>query len=168
MTFVDHDFHKANRQAIAPYFSKAKINARQDIIHHNLEKLTRRIAPLDGKTFNLGAAISAFTRDVASTFVIGKSTNQLELEDFGVDISSHSQGAGQFWRITKHIRWFGPTFQRLPPGLMMMMVRDEKMRSFFQYLKVLCPSFFPQHSMHFNTRLTKPEISKRKAIPAKS
>ncbi|KAK4213379.1 cytochrome P450 [Rhypophila decipiens] len=130
----DHDYHKAHRQPMAPYFAKAKIYARESIIHDNLVKLVQRISQLQGKTFNLGAAMSAFTRDVVSTFVIGKTNNQLDAEDFGVEISILGQGAGQFWRITKHIRWFGPTLRSIPPSLMML-VGNDSIRSFLGFLK---------------------------------
>lgn len=134
----DHDAHKARRHAIAPFFSQAKVAARQHLIRRNVEKLAARISSLSGSgtTFNLGAAISAFTRDVANEFIIGKEYNELDLEDFGVGLSIASQGAGVFWRTTKFIRWFGPSIRAIPIDWAMKMA-DEGTKSFLRYLQVL-------------------------------
>ncbi|EFY97821.2 Cytochrome P450 CYP5336A1 [Metarhizium robertsii ARSEF 23] len=104
----DHHVHKARRRAIAPFFSKANVLDRQALLHRNVGKLCRRLSDLSGTAVNLGAAISAFTRDNANEYIIGKAYNELDLEDFGIGLSIASQGAGMFWRATKHIRWFGP------------------------------------------------------------
>ena len=135
LTFIDHDAHKARRRAIAPFFSKPNVIARQDLLHRNIEKLCQRISKLTKTTFNLGAAISAFTRDNANEFIIGKSYNELDLEDFGIGLSISSQGAGVFWRTTKHIRWFGPALRAMPIDWAMK-AADEGTKSFLRYLQV--------------------------------
>lgn len=104
-----------------------------------MDKLTKRIATLAGTTFNLGAAISAFTRDVVNEFVIAKAYNELDLDDFGIGLSIASQGAGVFWRTTKHIRWFGPTIRAIPINWAMQ-AADEGTKSFLHFLQVSCYS----------------------------
>ncbi|KAK4233754.1 hypothetical protein C8A03DRAFT_47769 [Achaetomium macrosporum] len=131
---VDHDAHKARRAAIAPLFSKAKIAARQDVIHKNVDRLCRRISNFAGMTFNLGAAMSAFTRDIANEFIIGKEYNELDQEDFNVALSITSTGAGAFWRTTKFIRWFGPALRSIPAEWAMK-TADEGTKSFLRYLQ---------------------------------
>ncbi|KAI1769820.1 hypothetical protein F4818DRAFT_456530 [Hypoxylon cercidicola] len=111
---VDHDAHKTRRRAIAPFFSKANVTVRQDILRRNVDKLCRRISKLARITFNLGAAISAFTRDNAYEFIVGKAYNELDLEDFGIRSSTAFQGTGAFWREAKFIRWFGPALRAMP------------------------------------------------------
>ncbi|KAF2269980.1 cytochrome P450 [Lojkania enalia] len=130
----DHDAHKARRRAIAPFFSKTNVIARQYLLRKNIDKLCQRISKLAGSTFNLGAAISAFTRDNANEFIVGKAYNELDLEDFGVGLSISSQGAGVFWRTTKHIRWFGPAMRAMPIDWAMKMA-DEGTKSFLRYLQ---------------------------------
>lgn len=56
---------------------------------------------LTGRNFNLGAAISAFTRDSANEFVLGRQYDELGDKKFGINLSVVSQGAGTFWRTTK-------------------------------------------------------------------
>ncbi|KAF1950750.1 cytochrome P450 [Byssothecium circinans] len=130
----DHDAHKARRRAIAPFFSKPSVVAREHLLRTNVNKLSQRISKLRGTTFNLGAAISAFTRDNANEFIVGKAYNELDLEDFGYGLSIASQGAGVFWRTTKHIRWFGPTMRAIPIGWAMKLA-DEGTKSFLRYLE---------------------------------
>ncbi|KAI0199413.1 cytochrome P450 [Astrocystis sublimbata] len=131
----NHDAHRAHRRAIAPLFSKTAVVSRLDIVSRNVDKLSKRLSliPRD-TTLDLGAAISAFTRDIANEFIIGKAYNELDLEDFGVGLSIASSGAGPFWRITKHVRWFGPAMKALPVPWAMK-VADEGMKSFFRYLQ---------------------------------
>jgi hypothetical protein len=97
--------------------------------------LCQRIFKLAGTTFNLGAAISAYTRDNANEFIIGKPYNELDLEDWGIGLSIASQGAGTFWRTTKFVRWFGPSMRAMPIEWAMK-VADEGTKSFLRYLQV--------------------------------
>ncbi|EGD95987.1 hypothetical protein TESG_03448 [Trichophyton tonsurans CBS 112818] len=130
----DHHAHKARRRAIASFFSKANIIARQDLLQKNIKKLSPRIASLEGTTFNLGAAVSAFARDNANELIVGKDYNELSLEDFGIELSLASQGAGVFWRTTKHLRWFGPSMRAMPNEWAKKMA-DEHTQSFLRYLQ---------------------------------
>lgn len=133
--FLDHDLHKNHRRAIAPFFAKPKVIARQELLRKNVEKLSLRIEKLAGNTFNLGAAISAFTRDTINEFVVGKSYNELDIEDFNVALSVASQGAGVFWRTTKHVRWFGPMMRAMPIDWAMKMA-DDGTKAFLRYVQV--------------------------------
>ncbi|KAH6845701.1 cytochrome P450 [Chaetomium sp. MPI-CAGE-AT-0009] len=132
----DHDAHKAHRAAIAPLFSKAKVASRQDLIRKNVDKLCKRIDGLaaNGTTLNIGAAVSAFTRDIANEYITGKEYNELDREDWGIGLSISSQGAGVFWRTTKHIRWFGPTLRSIPIDWVMK-TADEGTQQFLRYLQ---------------------------------
>lgn len=108
--------------------------ARQDILRRNVAKLCQRISNLSGTTFNLGAAISAFARDSANEFIVGKEYNELDLEDFGIGLSIASQGAGVFWRTTKFIRWFGPALRAMPIDWAMK-AADEGTKSFLRFIQ---------------------------------
>ena len=135
--FIDHDAHKNRRHAIASFFSKRNVLARQEVLHRNIDKLCGCISKLVGTSFNLGAAISAFARDTANEFIVGKAYNELDLDDFGIGLSLASQGAGVFWRTTKHVRWFGPAIRALPIDWVMK-ISDEGTKSFLRYLQVSC------------------------------
>ncbi|KAK8043849.1 cytochrome p450 domain-containing protein [Apiospora phragmitis] len=129
-----HDAHKIRRRAIAPFFSKPNALARQEMLCRNVEKLCRRISDLDGTTFNLGAAISAFTRDNANGFILGKAYDELDLDDFGIGLSIASHGAGFMWHTTKHLRWFGPKLKAMPVSWIMKSA-DEGMKAFIRFMQ---------------------------------
>jgi cytochrome P450 len=65
---------------------------------------------------------------------VGKEYNELDLDDFGYGLSIASQGAGMFWRTTKHIRWFGPAIKAMPIDWAMK-AADESTKSFLRYLQ---------------------------------
>ena len=134
---VENDLHRRRRAPMNPFFSKATVASRQHIIRANLNKLCARIAKYDEeeKSLNLGTAISAFTGDVATEYVVGKSYDNLEREDFGRDMTNVLQSSGAIWRLTKNVRWLGPVMKALPLGFMEV-VGDEGMRAFMAFLKV--------------------------------
>lgn len=133
--FIGHDAHKAHRRGIAPFFSKQNVTVRQDLLRRNIEKLCTRLSKVRGTNVNLGAAISALTRDIANEYVLDKTYNELDLDDFGVGLSVASSGGGTFWRITKFVRWFGPTLRAMPVEWISM-IADDGTKSFLQRLKV--------------------------------
>ncbi|KAH8897428.1 trichodiene oxygenase [Thozetella sp. PMI_491] len=133
---VDHDVHRARRQSLNPFFSKSKVYGKQRIIRENVRKLCYRLAKFadSGETVNIGAAISALTRDVSTTFILGLNYNSLDRKDFDVGMTNVFKGSGGIWRLTKHVPWFGPTMKRIPVEWIMK-TADEDMKSFFLYLQ---------------------------------
>jgi cytochrome P450 len=85
---VDHEAHKRRRAPLNPFFSKASVASRQDMIHGFANKLCDRIAQFEGSTVNITAAVSAFTRDVAMQFVLSKDYRNLDNQDFGVEMTN--------------------------------------------------------------------------------
>lgn len=109
--------------------------ARQEPIHRHVQKLCDRIASFSATTFDLGAALSAVTRDVSSDFILNKTYGALDKEDFHVAVTNMFQRGGGIWRITKHVPWFGPAMLSIPVSLMTYLV-DEGTKAFFQYIEV--------------------------------
>lgn len=111
------------------------MTSRQDIIHRNVEKLCSRISQFAGNTINLGAALSAIARDIACEFVIDKKYDNLGEDDFNFGMTNMLQRGGFIWRVTKHVRWFGPFFKSFARNLMMK-VTDGSTKAFLEYLQV--------------------------------
>lgn len=133
---VDHDMHRARRVPLNLYFSKAQVFQKQALINRVVEKFCDRILALSGMgIFDLGAAISAFTRDVSTEFILCKTYNCLEKEDFDIGRTNIFQRAGRMRRITKHAPWFGPFMKSLPLNWVMK-ISDEGTKLLFQYLEV--------------------------------
>ena len=87
------------------------------------------------ETLNLGVAISAFTADVATEYILGKSCNNLDRQDFNVNMTNVLQSNDTIWRVTRHVRWLGPTMKSLPISLVEKM-GDDGIKMFFAFLKV--------------------------------
>jgi hypothetical protein len=108
------------------------------MIRRHLDKLCSRLSQFaeTGETLDFGAATTAFARDVANEFILGKSYNSLDHKDFEVAMLEASQGAGQIWRITKFVRWFAPTLRAVPIPLVMKIASGE-MKIFFRHIEVV-------------------------------
>ncbi|KAJ8122574.1 hypothetical protein ONZ43_g1262 [Nemania bipapillata] len=83
---------------------------------------------------NLGAAISALARDVAFEYILGRSHNSLDSEDFDVAVLHAAEGAGPLWRITKHVGYVFPIVNTLPVDWMIK-ISDDSMKTFFAHMK---------------------------------
>lgn len=138
---ADLDLHRARRQPLGPYFSKAKVAARQDLIQRHLEKLRGRVARYAGEgektttTFDLGAAVTALARDVANEYILGKSYGSLTREDFDVAFTAMNAGRGaRMWRVNKQVPWILPALRCVLMDWIVGMA-DEKTRVFFRLLQ---------------------------------
>lgn len=132
-----HDLHKARRQPLNQFFSKARVSSRQDMIHWHMGKLCNRISIFaeSQETFNFGAAITAFARDVAFDFILGKSYKSLDKDDFDEAMVTATSGSGQVWRVSKHLRFIGPMLKSIPIDLIIK-YGDHGTKLFFRFLKV--------------------------------
>lgn len=134
---VDHDLHKRRRAPLNPFFSKVNVASRQHIVQRLAGTLCRRLyeASRAGAAVNLSTAVSAFTRDVATEFILGKNHDNLGSEDFGADMTNVLQSSGAIWRTTKHVRFLGPLMKALPVDWIEK-TGDAGTKAFFGFLKV--------------------------------
>ncbi|KAF2280231.1 cytochrome P450 [Westerdykella ornata] len=133
---ADHELHKRRRAAVSPFFSRAQVSKRQHIIKAAVDKLCARISEYadSGFAMNLGTAISALTGDVATVYIVGKSYNNLDRQDFNMAMTNVLRSSGAIWRVTKHIRWLGPTLKALPMSFIEK-CGDDGARAFLAFLK---------------------------------
>ncbi|KAK8076200.1 cytochrome P450 [Apiospora phragmitis] len=101
---VPHELHRARRQPLNHFFSKARVASQQNVIDRSLVIFCDRISKfaVAGKAVALGAAISALTRDIACEFLLDKTYAHLKREDFHVNVTNMLQSGGVVWRVTKH------------------------------------------------------------------
>jgi hypothetical protein len=113
---IDHELHKRRRAPKNTFFSKATVSNRQQIIQNRLSDLCDRIQEYDGssRALSIETTISAFAGDVATEYIIGKSYDNLGRQDFNANMTNVLQSSGAIWRITKHVRFLGPTLKALP------------------------------------------------------
>ncbi|RYO79307.1 hypothetical protein DL763_009327 [Monosporascus cannonballus] len=102
----------------------------------NADKLCDHIGKsVDSESgMNIGTAISAFTRDVATQFILGKDYRNLDTENFNAGMTAALQSSGAIWRVTKHVPWLGPTMKSLPPSFMER-IADDATKTFLSFLK---------------------------------
>ncbi|KAF3763269.1 cytochrome P450 [Cryphonectria parasitica EP155] len=133
---VDHERHRARRQPLATFFAKAKVADRKDMIRGHVNNFCDRLSKIaeSGKTVNLGAAATALARDVAFDFILAKSYNSLDRDDFDVAVLHAAQGAGPLWRITKHVGYVLPLLNSMPLDWAIK-ISDDEMKTFFAHLK---------------------------------
>ncbi|KAI2776210.1 cytochrome P450 [Daldinia loculata] len=133
---ADHELHKSRRQPLSPFFTRAKVASRQDLIRRHLRKLCGRVSQFanSGDTLNLGAAATAIARDVANDFILNKSYNSLEREDFDVAMLTASQGSGKIWRLSKHIPWVPKALKAIPVDWVLKTAGND-MKEFFFHLQ---------------------------------
>ncbi|KAI0909120.1 cytochrome P450 [Ustulina deusta] len=119
---ADHTLHKNRRVPLNPFFSKAKA------LFGRLSRFAE-----SQKTVDLGAAFTAFVRDVTNEYIFGKHYNDLGKEDFDAEMVVAAQAGGLLWRITKFIRFFGPFLRFIPPQWIMA-ASDPVMKEFFRFM----------------------------------
>ncbi|KAI1379801.1 cytochrome P450 [Hypoxylon crocopeplum] len=132
---ADHTAHKNRRLPLSPFFSKVKVSNQQDMIMRHVEALFDRLSGFAAsrKTVDLGAAFTAFVRDVINEYIFGKHYNDLGKEDFDAGMVVAAQAGGLLWRTTKFIRFFGPLMRSIPPQWIMA-VSDPVMKEFFRFM----------------------------------
>lgn len=132
---ADHTLHKNRRLPLSPFFSKVKVSNQQDMIMRHVQALFDRLSGFAAsqKTVDLGAAFTAFVRDVTNEYIFGKHYNDLGKEDFDAGMVVAAQAGGLLWRTTKFIRFFGPSMRSIPPQWIMA-VSDPVMKEFFRFM----------------------------------
>ncbi|KAI0154616.1 cytochrome P450, partial [Xylariaceae sp. FL1272] len=130
-----HFTHRARRLPLNPFFSRAKISSSssQDLLRRHLDKLvyqiSRHISEKSGR-INVGAALNAFTRDVANDVIIERECDSLSRDGFDFEASMNP---GPIWRLTKHVRWFNRALRALP-NFVFQRIAGEGMRAFYRHL----------------------------------
>ncbi|KAH9904983.1 cytochrome P450 [Xylariomycetidae sp. FL2044] len=117
---IDHHIHKQRRSPINPFFSKASVARSQNLVRDSVSLLCQRLEQIsksNSPDIKLSTALGALARDVATSFLLGKSFGNLDAEDFHAGVGDTLQASGGIWRITKHIRWYGPMMQSIPTAL---------------------------------------------------
>lgn len=77
---LDHRLHRPRRALIAPYFTKARVQRVQSLIHDKLQKLTTRFNEVahSGKPLKVDVAFNCFTADVITSYTSFRAFNYLD------------------------------------------------------------------------------------------
>jgi len=72
---------------------------------------------------------------VSFEYILGRSHNSLDSEDFDVAVLHAAKGAGRLWRITKHVGYVFHIVNKIPINWMIK-ISDDNMKTFFSHMKV--------------------------------
>lgn len=139
LCLTEHHEHKVHRQALSSFFSQSKVLQRQHMLMHHVNKLCHRIQELtDNKAeFNIGAALSAFTRDVSLEYLLNTKYNNLDELDFNEGLSSVLTRSGWLLRWSRYIPYLWVVLDKLPTKWMAHNTNGS-MKSYYQYQQVSC------------------------------
>ncbi|KAL9112104.1 MAG: hypothetical protein Q9227_003481 [Pyrenula ochraceoflavens] len=133
---IEHHAHRWRRAPLNAYFSKISVANKQSMIHSRVEKLRTRIEHLAAgeAVFNLSAAVTAYTIDISTEFVMARSYNCLDHSDFNEPLMNMLQASGAMWRASKHLRFLGPMMKAMPLRILEKS-GDPAIRAFVGFLK---------------------------------
>lgn len=135
---VKHSIHKRRRAVLNPFFSKASVTTRIDIIQRSVSELCRKVDEFAGSAsdrISLGVAISAFARDVSIEYVIGKRYHVLDAQDLNADVAVMPQTSGSLWQRSKHFPWYVLLMSKMP-SFIARRTGGEGVQSFVFFLQV--------------------------------
>ena len=115
----DHALHKLRKAPLLPLFSKKRISDFQPVIREKLDLLCEKIDSFvaNGKPFAVNRAITAFSGDVMTTYVFGKSYDNLESPDFVETFHEPFMFASEGGHIALQFKWMYPLMERMPLSL---------------------------------------------------
>ena len=128
LTTVHHDLHRKRRSALAPMFSKQRINKLQPVLQERVDALMARVKGFGakGEVINLKHGFAAFTAgkssgrkclfdftlnahkiltDVAMEYFFGMSEHKIEAEDFDVDFHNAIESGFHNTALMEHFPW---------------------------------------------------------------
>ena len=115
----DHALHKLRKAPLLPLFSKKRISDFQPVIREKLDLLCEKIDSFvaNGKPFAVNRAITAFSGDVMTTYVFGKSYDNLESPDFAETFHEPFMCASEGGHVALQFKWMYPLMERVPLSL---------------------------------------------------
>lgn len=102
---LDHSLHRLRRSAVAPYFSKQKIQRRESIIRSKVEKLCSRIKEFSGtgNPLHIQYAYSCFTTDVVTEYTCPRCWDFLDVPDLFPDWDKTIKDVMEVGMIARHL-----------------------------------------------------------------
>ena len=117
---AEHHLHRQRRAPLNSFFSKTRVAKHLDTNRRHIARLTAildEFAAAD-REIDVGAAVSAWQRDISTEFLLNDQPDNLGEEDLGKGITTFIEAAGLIWRRTKHFRWYAPLMMSIPRDFM--------------------------------------------------
>ena len=112
----DHALHKIRKAPLLPLFSKKRISDFQPVIREKLNLLCRKIDQYatSGQPLAINRAVTAFSGDVITTYVFGKSYDHLQSPSFKETFHEPFMCASEAGHIALQFKWIYPLLERMP------------------------------------------------------
>ena len=112
----DHVHHRLRRAAIAPFFSRQRVNGLQDLIWTHVEKLCARFEGFkkDKKPLPTGNAFGCLTADIIIEYSMGVQQHALDDPDFAPLFTQAVKKFAEFAVVLKHAPWLHKVIKAIP------------------------------------------------------
>ncbi|EXJ85668.1 hypothetical protein A1O1_06034 [Capronia coronata CBS 617.96] len=127
---VKHEHHRLRRQALNPFFSKAKVRSLQPLIEEVAHTLLARFEDFrqQGQPLTVSLAFAALTNDIAEQYALGRNDNRVSAKDFDPSFHDASVAGARMGHLTKQFPIIFTIMQALPDSVAVMM--DPNMASY--------------------------------------
>ncbi|KAL3427154.1 cytochrome p450 [Phlyctema vagabunda] len=139
---VSHQLHRARRQAINPFFSKASISRLEPVLSSIIGKLCSRLESRRGSgvPINIRHLYTCLTIDVITSYGMSFCWNSLDSPDFSPLLCETFKGIAEAGVIIKQFPWVFTVMNSLPerliawlsPGMGLMLAFQHKLQSEIQ------------------------------------
>jgi hypothetical protein len=113
--------HRIRKTPLLPFFSKKAISNFQPIVKEKIEQLCQRIDVYagNGEPLPLDRAMTAFSGDVITSYVFGKSYDHLSSPNFKETFHEPFMAASEASSVALQFKWIYPVLNRLPSWLVL-------------------------------------------------
>ncbi|KAG8526052.1 uncharacterized protein KY384_000814 [Bacidia gigantensis] len=113
---LNHDLHRARRNAVAPFFSTASVARIEPLIQTDIEKLNARFrdARKTGVVIDLFHAFLALTNDIICEYAFGSPQGWLEQPELGRDWAEAMFNALKMSPVFKQFGWLSKLMRSMP------------------------------------------------------
>ena len=112
-----HDFHRARRAVMNPFFSKAGVKNLEPIIQNKVSHLCRRVEDYrrSGQPINITMALHAFSMDVISSYCFDDCWDHLDFPDFNAAWFFAAETYTMSFKAFAYFKWLHQGLRSLPP-----------------------------------------------------
>lgn len=137
---IAHDHHRLRQKALLPFFSQKAVNQLEPLIQSILDSLCANMESHQQaqKPINLLYAFSAMSTDVIRQYSFGKSTRDVEKEDFFPEWYDTAMITSELSMFLKQFIWIFPIMAAMPEWIV-----KKIFNSLYLLLQLQKVGFFP-------------------------
>ena len=126
LSTVSHELHRARRQPLNQFFSRASVAKLEPVIKSKIDTLCRRLEAIrgSGAAMALNLAYTCLTTDIITEYSFGRSWGYIDRDDFAPEWTRMMAGGTEAALLNKQIPWFFPLMKALPMWLVVRLNPD--------------------------------------------